>query len=82
MDYSIFGISYGDEEMRWEGSRVTLTYAEELGVWVVNGVDDGWLRLFPLEQAGTDLARLGTDGRLWVNRKDVTRQPDQKETLF
>lgn len=68
--------------MLWKGARVTLTYAPELGAWTVISSPPDWLEIWPLDPAGQCLARLGTHGKLWVQRKDVTRLPDQQEQLL
>ena len=67
----------------WIGSRVRFAWFAELGDWQVTGRDEtGWLEIVSISPAGKALAGLGSDGKLWVQQSDLTRLPDQEETLL
>lgn len=66
----------------WMHSRVSLTWMSELGTWTVTDRDGkGWVEITPENTPGINLARLGSDGTLWVRTRDLTRQPDQLQEL-
>lgn len=67
----------------WKDSVVTLTWIPEYGRWYdVQSHPGGWEEIKPLDQPGIDFARIGTCGRLWVRRRDLTRYSPHIQELF
>jgi hypothetical protein len=66
----------------WLNSRVRLTYMELDDIWRVTDRDGTWCELSPENNPAEDLAKLSPTAKLWVRTRDITRLPNQQETLI